>query len=293
MAKTPRLPIAALFAQKGIRPSRRLGQNFMVDANMLDFLVRQARLEAGDVVLEIGAGTGFLTERLTDAAASVVAVEIDARLCRIAGERLAERPSLVLLNRDALDRDAWDPEVERTVKQALRNNPGAPLKMVSNLPYCVATGVITTVLTGALQFSGCTFTCQKEVADRLTATAGSSDYGYISVIVAVLAELRVVRRLPPTVFWPRPKVESAIVDMTPLAPKPLKSKDIERLAETASALFTARRRQVRAALKALKFDENDIVRVGKVLAGHSLDLTERVFRLPPHVILEIAGGIGG
>ncbi len=291
MGRTSRIPIAALFAERGIRPSRRLGQNFMVDANMLDFLVRCACLKTDDIVLEVGAGTGFLTERVAEAAGHVVSVEIDERLCSIVNERLGDRANLTLLNRDALERGGWDRVVAGTVTRALEGKPGAALKMVANLPYCIATGAVTAALTGTLEFSGCWFTCQREVAERLTAAPGTSEYGYIAVIVALLTEVRILRRLPPTVFWPRPKVESAVVEMIPANRKALEGIDISRIESIASALFTNRRKQTGAAMRALKFDETDILEVEKVLAGHGLSLRERVFRLAPRVILEIAGGI--
>jgi 16S rRNA (adenine1518-N6/adenine1519-N6)-dimethyltransferase len=263
----------------------------MVDGNMLDFLVRRACLKADDIVLEVGAGTGFLTERIAEAAGHVVSVEIDKRLCAIVNERLGGCANLVLLNRDALEGGGWDPVVGEAVARALEKRPGAALKMVANLPYCIATGAVTAALTGTLPFSGCWFTCQREVAGRLTAAPGTSEYGYIAVMVALLAEVRILRRLPPTVFWPRPKVESAVVEVIPAGHKALGGIDISHIEAVVSALFTNRRKQTGAALKALKFDQTDILKVEKVLVGHGLSLAERVFRLAPLVILEIAGGI--
>ena len=280
------IPLSAIFAKKGIRPSRRLGQNFMVDRNMIDFLARQASLTGEDVVLEVGAGAGFLTAVLAAQARRVVAVEIDRRLCDIAADRLASLDNVTLVRADALCRGKWAPPVLEAVEAAGRD-AGSRLKLVSNLPYCIATAVAEEAMTGQMQFDGCWFTCQKEVADRMTAAPGDADYGYLSVLVSLMASARVLRVLPPTVFWPRPKVDSAIVELKEAPEKPPR-RDLERLFEGIGLLFRHRRRQVGAALRVLGFDESDIFDVERLLSLRGLSTKERVFRLSPPAVREIA-----
>jgi len=254
---------------------------------MLDFLVHEGGVEETDIVLEVGAGVGFLTERLLRGAGRVVSVEIDRALYGIAAERLGDARNLTLLNCDALEGGRWHPRVEAALAGCVSAQPSSALKMCSNLPYSAATAVVRAVLLGGFGFARCTFTVQWEVAERLTAEPGGRRYGYISALAALLADVRIVRKLPPTVFWPRPKVESAIVEMLPSAEKRSLACDPNRLAEGLSMLFSSRRKQVLGLLKRLDFDESTILRVRSLLEKSGISARERVFRLEPDVLREI------
>lgn len=285
-------PISVELRKRGIHLSRRLGQNFMVDRNMLDFLVRQARLESDDLVLEVGAGAGFLTERLAASAGTVVAVEVDSRLCDVAAGRLGGFGNVTLIDGDALSRGrSWSQPVRRAVLDALEARPGRALKLVANLPYNIVTAVVSRVLVGDVWFDGCWFTGQREVAGRLTAKPGSRNYGYISVVTALFGDARVVRVLPPTVFWPQPKVESAIVELVPSREKAALAGDAGLLAEGVSRILRYRRRQVSGVLKALGLDQSDILKLDKLFLEMGVGRRERVFKLPPEVIREIARAV--
>lgn len=283
------LSIAGELRSRGIHLTKRFGQNFMVDRNMLDVVVREGGLRATDVVLEVGTGAGFLSQRLAGACSRLVTVEIDRGLYEVAAGRLAGYGNVTLLHRDALEGGhRWSRGLREALGEALEAHGGASLKLVANLPYGIATAVVRAVLEGGLEFQSCCFTCQREVAQRLAAVPGTREYGYISVVVALLAEVRIVRVLPPSVFWPRPKVDSAIVTLTPDAAKRALAGDIGRLSGGISLLFRHRRRQVTGVVRRLGLDEDDILKVRQILAERGLEPQERVFNLAPAVIREIA-----
>lgn len=177
----------------------RLGQNFLADPNLLDAILRDAALSADDVVLEVGAGEGVLTERLAGAARHVHTVELDRGLeKRLAA--LAARPGVDLHWGDAmkLDLGALDP---------------APTAMVANLPYSVATPLLLRTIEELPSLDRWTVMVQREIADRLRAAPGSRTYGSPSVLVQLACEARLVRTVDPAVFRPRPRVESAILGL--------------------------------------------------------------------------------
>ncbi len=182
----------------------RLGQNFLSDPNLLDAIVRDAELGAGDVVLEVGAGEGVLTERLAKAAAHLHTIEIDRRL-EPALAALAARPGVDLHWGDAMEFDlgALDP---------------APTAVVSNLPYSVATPLILRTVEELPSVGRWTVMVQREIADRLRAAPGSRTYGSPSVLVQFACEARLLRKVDPAVFKPRPRVESAILGLRRTGP---------------------------------------------------------------------------
>jgi 16S rRNA (adenine1518-N6/adenine1519-N6)-dimethyltransferase len=202
------------FAAAGLKPNARHGQHFLIDLNLLRLLFKTAQVGSRDVVLEVGTGTGALTAMLADAAAAVVGVEIDRDLFRLAREQLGDRPNVTLLNVDALrNKNQMNPEVMAAVRERLQAGEDRQFKLVANLPYNVATPIITNLLSGEPIPRSMTVTIQKEVADRLRARPGTKDHGSLSIWVQSQCRVKVVRSLPPTSFWPRPKVMSAIVQM--------------------------------------------------------------------------------
>jgi 16S rRNA (adenine1518-N6/adenine1519-N6)-dimethyltransferase len=177
----------------------RLGQNFLSDPNLLDAIVRDAELGEGEVVLEVGAGEGVLSERLADVVAHLHSVELDRRL-EPALESLVARENVSLHWGDAMKLDfaAFDP---------------APTAVVSNLPYSVATPVILRTIEQLPTVGRWTVMVQREIADRLRAAPGSRTYGSPSVIAQLACEVKLVRKVDPAVFRPRPRVDSAILGL--------------------------------------------------------------------------------
>jgi len=182
----------------------RLGQNFLADPNLLDAIVRDAGLAPTDVVLEVGAGEGVLTERLVAVAAHVHSIEIDRRLEPVLAT-LAEAPNLSLHWGDAmrLDLAALQP---------------APTAMVANLPYSVATPLILRTIEELPSLASWTVMVQREIADRLRAAPGSRTYGSPSVVAQLACEVELVRKVDPAVFRPRPRVDSAILRLRRTGP---------------------------------------------------------------------------
>lgn len=182
----------------------RLGQNFLADPNLLDAIVRDAELEPADVVLEVGAGEGVLSERLAAAAAHLHTVEIDRGL-EPALAALAARPNVSLHWGDAmkLDLGGFEP---------------APTAMVANLPYAVATPLILRTIEELPGVRRWTVMVQREIADRLRAAPGSRTYGSPSVVAQLACGVELVRTVDPAVFKPRPRVESAILRLRRTGP---------------------------------------------------------------------------
>ena len=182
----------------------RLGQNFLSDPNLLDAIVRDAELGGDEVVLEVGAGEGVLSERLAEVAGHLHTIEIDRRLEEaLAG--VAARPNVDLHWGDAmrLDLAGLDP---------------APTAVVANLPYSVATPLILRTIELLPSLRRWTVMVQREIADRLRAAPGSRTYGSPSVLVQLACEVSLVRKVDPAVFRPRPRVDSAILDLRRTGP---------------------------------------------------------------------------
>ena len=226
--------IRALLAEHGLKPRRRLGQNFLHDKNLLGRLVEAAGISPGDLVVEVGPGTGTLTEALLEHGAAVVACEIDPGLAAIVRQRFGSR--LELIEGDCLGSGR---RLSEPLRQALA---GRSFRLVANLPFQAAGTLIVTLLAHHRECHGQFVTIQREVAQRLTASPGTKAYGALSVIVGALAEVTVIATLPPACFWPRPKVSSAMVAISPRPEHGID--DPDDLASFATALFGKRRKKL-------------------------------------------------
>jgi len=240
------------FDERGIRPKSKLGQNFLIDLNLIDVLVRAAELTTADLAIEVGCGTGSLTTRLAEAAGAVLAVELDRAFVELAEETIARRDNVVLVAADILkNKNELNPAVLSAL-DTLRQRPGLErLKLTANLPYAVATPVISNFLLSSYPIDRMVVTVQWEIAERLMAVPGTKDYGALAVMVQSLADVELVRKLSPAVFWPRPKVASAIVCIKPNAQKRALVGDVHRFRRFLRDLYTHRRKNLRGALSAL------------------------------------------
>jgi 16S rRNA (adenine1518-N6/adenine1519-N6)-dimethyltransferase len=258
-----RVEVARLLDEHGLRPRRALGQNFVVDPNTVRRIARLANVAPGAQVVEIGAGLGSLSLALAEAGARVVAVEVDPRLVAVlrdvVRERLPAGPGSVdVVEADALHLD-WPEllEAKGSVSHRGAGAGGAALGsrwgLVANLPYNVATPLVIELLASAPTIDWMLVMVQREVAERLAAPVGTRAYGATTVKVAYWATASVIGRVPPTVFFPRPKVESALLRIErragPAVPSDLVSKD--RLFEVVTAGFAKRRKMLRGALSSV------------------------------------------
>jgi 16S rRNA (adenine1518-N6/adenine1519-N6)-dimethyltransferase len=237
---TPR-QINDLLTTHGLRPSRALGQNFVTDPNTVRRIARLAEVGPGDRVLEIGPGLGSLTLALAETGAAVTALEIDQHLLPALGAVLGPA-NVQVVQGDALRTD-W--------AKLLGREPG--WVMVANLPYNIATPLVADLLDGVPAIERMVVMVQREVGERLAAWPGHPDYGAVSVKVAYWAEASVVGKVPPTVFVPRPKVESVLVSIR-RRPEPAVDPDrvpSELLFRLVRAGFAKRRKMLRRSLAGL------------------------------------------
>jgi len=236
--------------EKGIWLRKRLGQSFLIDINMLKKIVRQGRVDGDSAVLEIGCGSGMLTQFIARKAAVVWAVEVDRKLAELAREMLDGCDNVILIGASILSRTGRiNPDVKETIKTYLDSRPEKVLRVVSNLPYYIATSVIMELLDEDLPISSMTFTVQKELAERLMAGPGSKAYGAVSVAAQVnarIVERNVLRR---ELFWPRPQVASSLVEITPDRTLRRTIEDYEFFKQFVKAAFRYRRKRMKSALR--------------------------------------------
>ncbi len=226
-----------LFARKSF------GQHFLLDLNVTHKIARLAGPLEGRAVLEAGPGPGGLTRALLEAGARVVAIEKDARFLPLLAELAdAAGGALTVINADALASD--------DAALLAEHAPGLPYRIVSNLPYNVGTALLIKWLTGPLRPQAMALMFQKEVAQRICAGAGEDAYGRLSVVAQAICRARIVMDLPARAFTPPPKVDSAVVLLTPLAERPSDAL-LTALEQVTAAAFGQRRKMLRSSLKSL------------------------------------------
>ena len=229
--------IKQLLAAHGLRPKHKFGQNFLHDGNHMARIMEAADVAAGDVVLEVGPGTGALTERLLDTGAEVVASEIDRDLEPVLRHRLGDADGrfTLVLGDILVNKRELNPAVLEPIA-------GRPFKLIANLPYNIASPLLANLVVDHPAMSDAVVMIQKEVADRLTAGPGGKDYGPLGVLIQALCAVRTVGVLPPSCFWPAPKVASAVVHLRRRA-EPM-TDDPAALSAMLQTLFTKRRKQL-------------------------------------------------
>lgn len=260
--------LVGLLAEKDIKTYRALGQNFLIDPNFLKSIPRIAQLTPDDYVLEVGAGTGLLTHYLAQASKHVWAVEIDQRLVKILQNVVKDLPNITLLNENILDTHGLklNPKIRACLmhKTALNKN-NKPIKVVSNLPYAQATDIIINLLESQLPlYHGMTpprrdntlriksmlVMVQWEVAQKLKAVPKTKVYHALSILLQNLAEVKVVKKVPPHIFWPKPKVYSALVSIIPKE-NVISLSSYLALKRMVTVLFQHRRKKIFNTLKGL------------------------------------------
>ncbi|MGE3315805.1 MAG: 16S rRNA (adenine(1518)-N(6)/adenine(1519)-N(6))-dimethyltransferase RsmA [Planctomycetaceae bacterium] len=280
------------FAQRGLHPRTDLGQNFLIDLNIIEQIVREARLVPDDVVLEVGCGTGGMTTFLARQAGEVISVEIDRNMYEFAKEMTEPYSNVTLINRDVLkNKNRLAQEVIDAVAEKLAVDPARRLKLIANLPYAVATPVISNLVALDFPWERMVVTVQLEMAERMCANAGSSDYSALSAWLQSQCRLKILNRLPPQVFWPRPKVNSAVVGIVPDPERREKILDRPFLQDFLRRLFTQRRKLMRGVLAGMFREELDKQQIDALLESLGFETQIRAEQLEPAQLVELCNTV--
>lgn len=222
-----------------IFPRKRLGQNFIIDLEVLDRMSEIAELTKNDEVLEIGAGLGTLTTYLAQRAKRVVAIETDKRLFEKLGTSIHDLPNLELILGDAL---------KINFRKLFTGNK---MKVISNLPYSISSPILIKLLENRDIFSLLVIMIQREVGERITASPGGKDYGSISVLLQTFFDISIELLVHPEAFWPKPKVESVVLKLNPLRNPRIEIRDMELFKRILRASFSSRRKILANSLRSL------------------------------------------
>jgi 16S rRNA (adenine1518-N6/adenine1519-N6)-dimethyltransferase len=234
--------LIAFLEEHGISAKKRFSQNFLIDYNILKKIVSAAHIQEGDLVLEIGAGPGALTEILLEAKANVIAIELDPDFARVLDRLQDDKHSLEILEGDALKID---------LEELCRQKAGhKKIKVVANLPYHITTPILTRLLPMHRWVESLTVMVQKEFAERMAAKAGTSSYSSFSVFLQFYSAVKLLFTISPSCFYPAPKVHSAIVHCA-LHPPALKEMEEKHFFTMTRTAFGQRRKMLRSTLKSL------------------------------------------
>lgn len=254
---------------------KRFGQNFLIDAHVLEKIVSAAGITKDDCVLEIGPGIGTMTQYLAESAGQVIAVEIDANLLPILTDTLKDYSNVKVINQDILKVD-----INELVKEY---NNGRPIKVVANLPYYITTPIIMGLFESNVPIDNITVMVQKEVADRMQVGPGSKDYGALSLAVQYYASPYIVANVPPNCFIPRPNVGSAVIRLTRYQEPPVQVKDPKLMFKLIRASFNQRRKTLQNGLNnspEISFSKEEITKaieslgVSPSVRGEALSLEQ-------------------
>ena len=292
--------ILAIYA---IDPKNKLGQNFLIDLNTLDLVIAAGNLSKQDAVLEIGPGTGTLTHNLVEQAGYVLSVEIDSRFEPILKELVPSESPFELHMGDFLaSKNRLDSQVLDKLKAGAKKYGCTQFKLVANLPYSIATPAIINLLMSDIPFERLVGMVQFETAEKIAAKPNTDPYSAMSVLIQSLAECRILRRVPPTVFHPKPKVDSAILE---ILPNPDKRAHLCNFLSTADSpmagpnrfriflrdLFLHRRKSLRQALAKMPMGTNILKPLlDELLITQQLTPEIRADQLDAHQLLTLAKG---
>ena len=254
----------------GLIPRKRFSQNFLTDRNIAARIVNALGLKGDDAVIEIGPGLGILTEGLLDSGVKVIGIEIDRDLAGGLKERFNGRNNLEIINADALKISYKELAVQRKEK----------LKVVSNLPYNISTPIIFKLLEESEIFSMFLLMLQKEVAQRIVSPPDNKEYGVLSVMVQLLADVKIEFDVPPSCFHPAPKVYSSVVRFNILNKPRIDVEDVAFFKRVVKASFGQRRKTLLNALKSLNIETPQLVELLNIInidskrRGETLTLEE-------------------
>jgi 16S rRNA (adenine1518-N6/adenine1519-N6)-dimethyltransferase len=245
--------IQSLLQEAGASPRQKFGQNFMIDGNLVRLVAQAGQIQSGDLLLEVGPGTGTLTEELLASGADVLAVEIDAALAESLRIRFGATKTFELIEGDALaGKHALNAPLNKAIATAKSQH--RTVRLVANLPFNMASPLIIELLIAGVDFLA--FTVQKEVADRLRAAPGSGQYGTLSIVTQLLSRVEILRTLPPQAFWPMPKIESSLVRLTRDDRLGTRAPEFGRFVQK---IFSARRKTMKKSLSLAGVDDESVL----------------------------------
>lgn len=249
----------------GFKFSKSLGQNFLIDDNVIDKIIDGARVKEGDKVIEVGPGIGTLTREMAKRAEKVVAVEIDKNLIPILKETLADFDNTEVVNEDILKVD-----INKLVDEKLS---GGPVKLIANLPYYITTPIVMKFLEEDIPVTDIVVMVQKEVADRMNAVPSTKDYGALSVAVQYYCDTEIVAKAPRHMFIPQPKVDSTVIGLHIREEKKYKADNEQLFFKTVKAAFGQRRKTLLNSLSSMGV--LDKAKIKEVLAEAGIDKKRR------------------
>jgi 16S rRNA (adenine1518-N6/adenine1519-N6)-dimethyltransferase len=280
--------LAKTLERAGLQPKTKYGQNFLVDLNLLDILIKGADIQENDVILEVGTGVGSLSKLMAPLAGAVITVEIDRDLQALAAKELKACKNITMLSFDALrNKNHLREEMLTTVRETLARIPNSRFKLVANLPYNVATPIISNLLSIDTVPERMVVTIQKELAQRIVALPSCKDYSALTIWMQSLCDCEILRILPPSVFWPSPKVDSAIIRVTPNAEKRSRIVDLDYYHTHLRALFFHRRKFLRSQLHTATQEDLSKAEVDEVLESLGLEANLRAEQLSVEQIIEM------
>ncbi|MCC0647117.1 16S rRNA (adenine(1518)-N(6)/adenine(1519)-N(6))-dimethyltransferase RsmA [Clostridioides sp. ZZV15-6598] len=245
--------------------SKSLGQNFLIDSNIIDKILGGARVTEGDNIIEVGPGIGTLTREMGKVAEKVVAIEIDRNLIPILKDTLSDLENIEVINQDILKVD-----IQELVKNKLN---GGPVKLVANLPYYITTPIVMKFLEEDIPVTDIVVMVQKEVADRMNAVPSTKDYGALSIAVQYYCETEIVAKAPRHMFIPQPNVDSTVIGLHVRAEKKYDVHNEEIFFKTVKASFGQRRKTLLNSLGGLGFLNKDEIR--EILKEANIDEKRR------------------
>ncbi|MHA1628105.1 MAG: 16S rRNA (adenine(1518)-N(6)/adenine(1519)-N(6))-dimethyltransferase RsmA [Candidatus Baldrarchaeia archaeon] len=265
-----------LLKKYNIKPKKDLGQNFIINNNVVERIIEYVGVDRNDVILEIGAGLGTLTSKLVEHAKKVYAIEVDPKLCKVLNDRFSTAKNVEIICEDVLK----------------MSFPSDFNKIVSNLPYSIATPVTFKILGASFRLAVLMY--QLDVAKRLAAQPGTKDYGRLTVAVYYKAEVRILEKVSKTAFYPKPKVDSAIVLLKPKA-KLLRVVNEEFFLHVVRDLFSYRNKMLKKALSHLfsrkRLKKEEVKRIIDILEKRNISPQKRIYTLSPAEFVDIANVI--
>jgi dimethyladenosine transferase len=257
---------AEIIKKYGFKMTKSLGQNFLINENILDKIIESADISSDDVVLEIGTGIGTLTQRLCENAKKVIAVEIDKNLIPILNETLSDYDNITIINKDILKTD---------INEELKNlSVNQKIKVVANLPYYITTPIIMKVLEDKVNVDCMVLMLQKEVADRMNATPSTKDYGSLSIAVQYYCDTDIVCKVPKSSFIPEPNVDSLVLKLVVNEKRKVEINDEELFFKIVRGSFSKRRKTILNSLSNYE-DLGDKDKIQKLLEISEIDSKRR------------------